>query len=112
MRYSLVSRRPRPQTVICLAIPPAQTRYHQVMHGIQHAYRQRLAFRASSPYPAAGPAHLRSYLPPHPLSPATAPRHLPLAAVLLGVRRGVGAGLAIEVLGAPAVGIMLSDRGR
>jgi flavin-dependent dehydrogenase len=34
----------------------APTRYQQIMHGIQYAYRQRLAFRASSPYPAAGPA--------------------------------------------------------
>jgi hypothetical protein len=31
-----------------------------------------------------GPVHLQSYLPPRPRSPATAPRHLPLAGVLLG----------------------------
>ena len=38
----------------------APTRYQQIMHGIQYSYRQGLAFRASSPYPAAGPARLRS----------------------------------------------------
>jgi hypothetical protein len=46
-------------------------------------------------------------IPPHPRSPATAPRHLPLAGVLLGA--GADARLAIEVLGALAEGIVVRE---